>query len=219
MVGKSETVALATRIASDIRERLIAGAFLPGERLSEERMAEGLAVSRNTLREAFRLLTSEGLLVHHPNRGVFVVSPSEADVIDLYRVRAIIQKGAVATALPGHPALEQMEALTSEAETAALAGDWARVGTLNMAFHRAMVALADSPRLSSRFDLVLAELRLVFARQGDSAPLHAAFLQANAELLGALKAGAIDTALALLDAYLARSQQSVLASLLRQKSR
>ena len=46
-----------------------------------------LRVSRNTLREAFRLLSHEGLLVHELHRGVFVRELDEADLVDLYRLR------------------------------------------------------------------------------------------------------------------------------------
>lgn len=218
MRGETETMALSARIAGKVRELLIAGAFRPGERLSEQQMAERFSVSRNSLREAFRVLTSEGLIVHHPNRGVFVVSPDEADVIDLYRVRAIIQKGALAALVPEHPALNRMHHLVGEAEAASARGEWAAVGTLNMEFHRAMVSLADSPRLSARFDLVLAELRLVFGQLGDGAPLHAPFITANAELLAALRAGDIGMAQRLLDTYLSRSERAVLATFSRVKS-
>lgn len=48
-------------------------------------------VSRNSLREAFRLLTKEGLLRHEHNRGVFVATPSVASIIDIYRVRRTIE--------------------------------------------------------------------------------------------------------------------------------
>lgn len=218
MERETGAMALSARIAAIIRERLIAGAFRPGERLSEQQMAERLSVSRNSLREAFRILTSEGLIVHHPNRGVFVVSPGEADVIDLYRVRSVIQKGVLAAAVPEHPALQRMDTLVREAEAAGARGDWAQVGTLNMEFHRAMVSLADSPRLSSRFDLVLAELRLVFGQLGDGAPLHAPFIKANADLLEALRSGEISRAHSLLEAYLAHSERAVLATFSRHKS-
>ena len=218
MERETGAVALSARIASTIRELLIAGAFRPGERLSEQQMAERFSVSRNSLREAFRVLTSEGLIVHHPNRGVFVASPDEADVIDLYRVRSVIQKGALGAAAAAHPALKRMANLVRQAEVASAKGDWADVGTLNMEFHRAMVSLADSPRLSARFDLVLAELRLVFGQLGDGAPLHAPFIKANADLLAALTSGDITAAQSLLQSYLAKSERAVLATFSRHKS-
>jgi DNA-binding transcriptional regulator YhcF (GntR family) len=60
-VDRSST---AERVAELLRRRVIVGDLPPGARLSEEQLVEVLHVSRNTLREAFRLLTHEGLLVH-----------------------------------------------------------------------------------------------------------------------------------------------------------
>jgi len=53
---------LTDRVSDQIRRKLVDGELTPGQRLSENALSESLAISRNTLREAFRLLTKEGLL-------------------------------------------------------------------------------------------------------------------------------------------------------------
>jgi DNA-binding GntR family transcriptional regulator len=55
-----------------LRTHIMEGLFPPGTRLSEEVLGQALGVSRNTLREAFRLLCHERLAVHQMNRGIFV---------------------------------------------------------------------------------------------------------------------------------------------------
>ncbi|MFC7099403.1 GntR family transcriptional regulator [Nonomuraea rubra] len=65
-LGRSST---AERVADILRDRISEGFFQPGQRLSEESISEALGVSRNTLREAFRLLGHERLLDHRLNRG------------------------------------------------------------------------------------------------------------------------------------------------------
>ena len=141
----------------------------------------------------------------------------EAAVVDIYRARRIIQKGAVQITAPGHPDLAKMKALLAQTAPAQETGNWRQVGTINMEFHRATVELCDSPRLSSCFDLVLAELRLVFVQLDDTAHLHEPYIAANAELLASLEAGDIEVAAQQLDAYLLRSERSVLAALQRKK--
>ena len=212
-----EELSLASRVAAEMRAMLTAGEFSPGQRLSEIDMAQRFSISRNTLREVFRLLTSQGLLTYIPNRGVSVAAPDVSDVIDIYRARAVIQNGAIRLAAPTHPAMARMDELARESERARDAGDWRRVGTLNMEFHRAMVALADSPRLSQGFDLVLAELRLVFGQLDDGAHLHEPYIAMNAALVAALKAGDRAAALERMDAYLLKSERAVLAALQRRK--
>ncbi|MFD1198918.1 GntR family transcriptional regulator [Brucella gallinifaecis] len=209
---------LATQTAAKIRQMLITGALLPGTKLSEQQIAMQLGISRNTLREAFRLLTSQSLLTYIPNRGVFVATPDEATVVDIYRVRRVIQKGAVQMVVPTHPALARMKALLTQTASAQETGNWRQVGTINMEFHRAMVELCDSPRLSSCFELVLAELRLVFAQLDNTAHLHEPYIVQNAELLGSLQQGDIKAAEQQLDSYLLSSERSVLAALQRKKS-
>ena len=81
----------AERVAELLRHRVMEGDLPPGTRLSEEQLVEVLQVSRNTLREAFRLLTHEGLLVHRLHRGVFVPELDEEDLVDLYRLRRTIE--------------------------------------------------------------------------------------------------------------------------------
>ena len=78
-------------LADALRQQIIDGAFAPGSRLSESALAEHFGVARNTLREAFRALSEQGLLEHVPHRGVSVASPSIADVIDIYRARRVIE--------------------------------------------------------------------------------------------------------------------------------
>lgn len=214
-----EDVSLVSRIATEMRAMVTAGEFLPGQKLAEAEVAARFAISRNSLREVFRLLTSQRLLTYIPNRGVYVAAPDAADVVDIYRVRAVIQKGAIRLADPTHPAMADMEAVVRQSEAAGQEGDWRRVGTLNMEFHRAMVALADSPRLSQGFDLVLAELRLVFGQLPEGAHLHEPYIAMNADLVAALRAGDGAGALERLEAYLLKSERAVLAALQRQKGR
>ena len=84
-----ETLDRAERAASSLRQMIVAGEVAPGERLSESSMTERLDVSRNTLREAFRMLTLERLLTRRPNAGVFVAIPSLASGLRLAAVYAL----------------------------------------------------------------------------------------------------------------------------------
>lgn len=87
------------RIAAPLREQVIAAlrqAILdfqlkPGQRLVERELIEQLGVSRTTIREALRELTSEGLVTVVPQRGAMVSAPSLEEAIDLYEVRAALE--------------------------------------------------------------------------------------------------------------------------------
>ena len=72
----AEAQNLTDRIAEQLGRKLVLGEWVPGQRLSEASLCESLDISRSTLREAFRVLTKEGLLSHEPNKGVSVAMPS-----------------------------------------------------------------------------------------------------------------------------------------------
>lgn len=202
----------APTLADTLREQIIAGGFAPGARLSEAALAAQLSVSRNTLREAFRVLAQHGLVEHVPNRGVSVASPTTADVVDIYRARRLIECGVLRTASPLHPSVAAMRSALERGEAAVEAGDWAAVGTANMAFHRALIALSDSPRLERSHGQLAAELRLAFLAIDDPESLHRPFVARNRTVLDALTAHGADAAADALERYLVDSERLVLGA-------
>lgn len=202
-------------LADLLRERIIDGDFAPGARLSESALAEQLDVSRNTLREAFRVLAEQGLVEHVPHRGVSVAAPGIADVIDIYRARRVIECTALRQSEPEHPAVQLMRDSLADAEEHLPAEDWRRVGSANMAFHDAIVALADSPRLARTHRDVAAELRLVFLEIDDPRALHEPFVRKNRVVLKALLERGPAAAADELERYLMASERTVLGAFTR----
>lgn len=206
---------LAEDMAARLRARVTGGALRPGQRLSEARLAAELEISRNTLREVFRLLTREGILRHEPNRGVFVATPSMASILDIYRVRRLIEVPALAQAWPGHAAVARMRAAVARAASLHPAGDWQGIGSANMEFHSAIVALTDSPRLIGFFTQIVAELRLAFGLLDSPELLHQPYITRNSEILARLEAGDPPGAATLLGDYLNQSERAVLEAFAR----
>jgi DNA-binding GntR family transcriptional regulator len=208
----------ADQAAEKLRRLLIAGDLVPGERLSESAVSERLGVSRNTLREAFRVLTHERLLVHKPHAGVFVAVPSLASIIDIYRVRRMIECQALRSAPGRHPASRRMRAAVDAAGASRDADDWIAVGTANMAFHSAIVALADSDHLDRLYANISAELRLAFGLLDDPEYLHRPYVDRNAAVLELYLAGDSAGAAAALEDYLIQSERTIVAAYARQLS-
>ncbi|MGI8399944.1 GntR family transcriptional regulator [Agrobacterium deltaense] len=208
---------LVGAIVARMRGLMVDGEFRAGEKLSEHIVATRLAVSRNTLREAFRLLTAQGLLTHIPNRGVYVAAPDEAAIIDIFRVRSALQTRALQLAYKTHPGVIRMRAAAEAGELAASHLDWKTAAKLNLEFHRAMVTICDSPRIDSAFDLALAELSLVFGQLDDITCFHDPFLPLNARITSLIEAQDNSAALTLLESYLLKSERAILGALQRTK--
>ncbi|MCU1762017.1 GntR family transcriptional regulator [Pseudomonas sp. 14P_8.1_Bac3] len=210
---------LGETITQEIRRMLVEGELVPGQRLSEAALAESLDISRNTLREAFRVLTREGLLKHEPNRGVTVAEPDMSSIIDIYRVRRFVECKAIAQGYPQHPGTLHMREAVESAVGAREAQDWVAVGTANMMFHQAIVELADSPRLLAFYAQISAELRLAFGLLNDPKFLHSSYVDMNASILRCVEDSQPEEATRLLDAYLVQSERTVLAAYERRTRR
>ncbi|MFF7642838.1 GntR family transcriptional regulator [Streptomyces canus] len=206
LLGRSST---AERVADILRTRISEGHLAPGSKLSEDTIGKALGISRNTLREAFRLLTHEKLLVHELNRGVFVRMLTVQDIRDIYQVRRLIECAVVRHLGTPPYDLADAEAAVAEAEQAAEEGDWLRVGTANTHFHDAVVALGKSVRLNELMRGVLAELRLAFHVMGALRGFHEPYLARNRDILAALRAGATVRAELLLADYLDDAEQEL----------
>ncbi len=148
----------AQQVADALSERILAGAFPPGERLRESAIATELGIARNTVREAVRILQLGGLVRHEVNRGAVVISPTAENVDALYTARDRLETAAVSRT----PTPEQLaavgtafDALTQAAESR----DAPLVVEKDLAFHAAIVTLLGSSRLNEFYAELIRELR------------------------------------------------------------
>lgn len=195
-----------------LRGLITDGTLAPGTRLREAELSEQLGVSRNTLREAFRVLEGEGLVTVAPNRGARVSTPTITSIIDVFRVRRVIESQALREAIPRHPGVARMRSATEHAIAARDAGDWLAVGTGNIEFHTGIMSLTDSPRLARLYEQLSAELRLAFGLVDDPEYLHAPFIDRNVEILELVDSGDSAGAAERLSDYLHLSERMLLAA-------
>ena len=183
-----ERTSTAERLADRLRDLMVQGVLKPGSPLREQPMVDALGVSRNSIREAFRLLAREGLVTHEMHKGVVVKRLHAGDIRDIYRTRAVLEPLAVEQ--PSDPVVvAQLAVCVAEAERAHEGGDWETVGTCDLRFHRLIVSLLGAERISAAFDAVLVELRLAFAEVADPGAFYGPFVARNRRLLGLLEAG------------------------------
>jgi DNA-binding GntR family transcriptional regulator len=215
LLDRTGTVA---RLADILRTQITEGVLLPGTQLPEHAVAEALGVSRNTLREAFRLLAHEELVVHEPHRGVFVHTPDAADVSDIYLTRRLVECAAVRNAA-GAPsgAVAEIRAVVNAAQVAVAEQRWNDVGTADLRFHSAIVALAGSRRLDDLMRRVLAELRLVFHMMDDPHRFHEPYVHRNAGIVSLIERGQAAAAADALLVYLDDAEHQLLTGIAEQR--
>ncbi|WP_329788483.1 GntR family transcriptional regulator [Lentzea sp. DG1S-22] len=209
-----ERASTAQKVADMLRERVLDGDLAPGLRLSEEAIGGALGVSRNTLREAFRLLTRDRLLVHEHSRGVFVRRPSGTDVRDLYAARRVIECGSLR--LWGDVAEARRDAVRApvrQAVARAEQNDWTRAGQANIQFHRGIVGLAGSSRLSDESDRLFAELMLAFRVAQEINDFYQTYVPWNRRIVELLDGGRTAQAVDQLAEYFDAAEQDLVARL------
>lgn len=201
---------------SALRESIIRGDLAPGERLVESSLTASMGISRNTIREVFRLLETERLVSRETNRGVFVRSLTESDIRDVYLVRRLVEVSSMRAAgeVPGglrRTCLAEMGEAVSEGRAALVARDQWAAGVADLRFHVAVARLSGSPRLVELMSGLKAELRLAFASTDRALDFHAPYVERNATMLDLLSRGEFSAAAEELADYLGAAEDQLLA--------
>lgn len=203
----------AEHAAETLRRQIADGKLLPGTKLREEAVSAAFSISRNTVREAFRLLAHERLVEHALHRGVYVRTLTAADVRELYATRRLIQPLGVDAALRDAGCRTALGQRVRTAVDAAAREDWDAVGTADIDFHRVLVAGCGSSHITAMFEHVLAELRLAFLQLPDRRTLHEPYIEGNRRIAALLDADDRAGALRELRDYLDTAERHVLGVL------
>ncbi len=94
-----EVASLADLVTTQIRELIITGEFKPGQQLKEDELCGLFAISRPPIREAFKTLEANGLVLRKPRRGVFVSEFTAKDVDEVYTIVAMLYQKATNMAM------------------------------------------------------------------------------------------------------------------------
>ncbi len=203
--------ATVDRVVAALRHDVVEGRLLPGAPLRDQQLAERFGVSRNTMRDALRLLVAEGLVVSRLHAGSAVRRLQPEDVRDIYTARRVVEGAAVqSSVLAREDRLHAVEVAVTRGEEAMKRRQGTEAGTASLAFHQALVDLANSPRLSAFFATIFAQLRLAFAEMEDEEAFQASWIPRDREIAEHLLSGRRDAAVVELQRYLDDPEAMVL---------
>jgi DNA-binding GntR family transcriptional regulator len=136
--------ALYEEVAELLRQRIFSRELTPGSWIDELKLAEEYGISRTPLREALKVLATEGLVTMKVRRGAYVTEVSERDLTDVYHLLALLESDAAgvvaAQATPSQ--LKELQGLHDELEKAA--GKRERFFEINEAFHMRLLEIANN---------------------------------------------------------------------------
>lgn len=154
-------VSVADQVASILRQRILDGELRPGTPLQEVPLAASLGVSRNTMREATRILSLEGLLKRSIHRGVAVSQLSLKDVQEIYHLRRMLEIPAVLAAQSRRSdILQEIRNALDGYERSVQARDWMRAVSFDLQFHSLLIRFHQNKRLESFYQKLIGEVRM-----------------------------------------------------------
>ena len=136
--------ALYQEVAELLRERIFSHELAPGSWIDELKLAEAYGISRTPLREALKVLATEGLVTMKVRRGAYVTEVSDTDLSDVYHLLALLESDAAGVvAEKATPAqIKELQSLHDELEKAV--GNRERFFALNEAFHMRLLEIANN---------------------------------------------------------------------------
>ena len=78
-------------VYDNLKDAIVTGTLRPMERITEHEVAARFGLSRTPVREAFRRLQAEGLILVVPQRGSFVSQPNLEDILEIYQIRTPLE--------------------------------------------------------------------------------------------------------------------------------
>ncbi|GAA3740020.1 GntR family transcriptional regulator [Streptomyces tremellae] len=182
-----------------LREWILSGRLAPGQRLSQERLASELGISRGPLRDALSRLATEHLVVDRPHQKWTVAEVSVADARDIYNGRAALEgmlAAAAAQADPEHRTARcaDLDEVVTRQHEAAAAADTALLRRLDRLFHDTVYALAAMPASLGALDHLRARSdRYIALYLADTGRAHTS-IEEHSRILAALRGGDADRA-------------------------
>ena len=202
-MSTSGRLTASATVLGQLRHAISTGALLPGQQLVQESLAESFGVSRVPLREALQVLEGEGQVVHEAHRGYFVAELSIDDLVEVYRLRALLEGEAARAALPllTEDDITLLAHILEGVDRAADIGDVGTMTQANRQFHFALIDAAQMPRLS-RIVSSLWDATDVYRTVYYGAEAHRARVaHEHAAILAAIRRRDADALVAELDAH------------------
>lgn len=148
-------------VVTRLRDLIVEGELQPGSRIQERTLCARFTVSRTPLREALKVLASEGLIELLPNRGARVARLTEQDVRDMFQVMGALEAlaGQLACERITEIALAEITALHYQMLVHVKRGELRDYFRLNQAIHEAILEAARNPVLKTTYQSLAGRIR------------------------------------------------------------
>ncbi|MBN2704902.1 MAG: GntR family transcriptional regulator [Deltaproteobacteria bacterium] len=180
---------LPDKIANFVREAIIVGKLKPGEKISEAKLADELHISRTPIREAIRMLESEGFVSIIPRRGTIVSEFSLEDLYEYFQIKACLEGFAAAGVVGAltERDLNKLKKLNEEEMAAIESGDFTHYLRIHDDFHQIFLARTVNRKLFSLIQHMGFHIRRLEKIFNDQPDIFVACSKTHASLIKAFE--------------------------------
>jgi len=160
---------LAEQAANAIVAGISAGALLPGQRIIETELASLLKMSRVPLREALKILETQGIVEGIPHRGTRVATFDDLRVNQICQARVALERLALVDAAPickeNHGALARLDQIIIDMERLAERLEWIEISKADLSFHREICRLSGNAIIATLWETLARHVLIVFGHE------------------------------------------------------
>lgn len=206
---------LHEEVIDQLRDRIVQGELAPGARLNERVLCEQLGISRTPLREAIKMLATEGLVELLPNRGAIVTPLKAANIADTLAVMGALESlaGELACAHASESEIAEIRALHFEMLAHHARGELGGYFRYNQRIHLKLIEASGNPVLTNTYRQLNANVLRARYMANLSQERWDAAVREHEEILAALAGRNAARLKRLLAEHLAHKVASVMAAL------
>lgn len=207
---------LVDQVYRALLDAISEGSLAPGARITQEDIAEQLAVSRQPVLQALRLLKKDGFVLDAPGRGVQVAPLDVAWIGKLYQVRSALDALAVRLAASHRYQIDRK--LIEQGRKAARGKNIKAMIDADMAFHNAIYAASQNPLIEQSAHVHWRHLRRVMGAVLQSSRQREAVWDEHEAIATAIASGNVERAVKLIDHHSEQASGNLTARLSAQLS-
>ena len=207
---------LVEQVYSRLLDAISEGTLLPGERLTQEDLAQRLAVSRQPVLQALRLLKKDGFVEDAPGRGVRVTQLDVGWIAQVYQVRGSLDALAVRLAAQRRAQLD--ERVMRQGRLAESRRDVQAMIQADLAFHRAIYQASGNPLIAQSIDLHWHHLKRVMGAVLQSSRQRQTVWDEHEAIANAIAASDVELAVRLVQEHAHEASVQLTARLTEQLS-
>lgn len=207
-IGKVKLLPAREQVASVLRKAILSRELEEGREITLEGIATQVGVSVTPVREAFQILSADGLIKLRPNKGAVVLGVNEKTIRDHYETRAVLEGEAAARASAEGVDLSEVENAYETAEKALEENDSAEYSRYNQAFHMGIWEAAGNEKIKSLLSSMWNGLSMGHkVTEEDYAKIS---IYEHKKILDAIKAHDSEKARRKMQAHIIRSMNNIL---------